>query len=205
MSLFSLATWLIVSSAIANETEIAITKCASLDDDSKRLQCFDKLAASMTPVNTPRESSSANDTPIISTPGDWQVTSKVNPLDDTVTDVVMLASENSTSRFGVPITLVIRCLSGKTTLYINWNDYLGSEAHVTIRVGDAKARRSEWSISTDHKSTFAPRPMALLGEMWTADRFVAQVTPYNESPVTAEFNIGGLSDAVTALSANCRW
>ena len=39
--------------------------------------------------------------------------------------------------------------------------------------------------------------VAFIRELMAADRFVAQVTPYNESPVTAVFELTGLPTAVT--------
>ena len=41
--------------------------------------------------------------------------------------------------------------------------------------------------------------------MLTSTKLVAQVTPYNESPVTAIFNTAGLENAIKPLREICSW
>jgi type VI secretion system protein VasI len=38
-----------------------------------------------------------------------------------------------------------------------------------------------------------------------ADNLVAQITPYNESPVTAIFDTSGLENAIKPLRETCNW
>jgi type VI secretion system protein VasI len=60
-------------------------------------------------------------------------------------------------------------------------------------------------MSTDSKATFHPQPIAFLKSMMEANTLVAQVTPYNESPVTAIFDTTGLADAIKPLRETCNW
>jgi len=101
--------------------------------------------------------------------------------------------------------LILRCKSAKAELFINWNNYLGSEAVVTSRVGTAAASQRQWGLSTDEKAAFYPRnPAQLIEELTRVDRFVAQVTPYNESPVTPSFDVTGLADAAVPFFETCK-
>ena len=139
-------------------------------------------------------------------PGKWRATERTNPLDDSRTAILTLEAADARSILNDAPLLVLRCQSGKTEAYINWDDYLGSTAMVTIRFGDTAAVTSEWLISSNNESTF-PRQ----GGEWFAkrllrvDRLVAQVTPYNANPVTAVFDVRGLDFAIPTLRETCAW
>src|SRR6266566_2151972 len=111
--------------------------------------------------------------------GAWQVSDKTNPLDDSRTVTLDLAATSGRSVYGKPIVLVLRCQSHKT---------------------------ENWGVSTDHTATFYHSdPVAFIQELMAADRFVAQVIPYNESPITAVFDLTGLQTAVKPLRDDCAW
>jgi type VI secretion system protein VasI len=77
---------------------------------------------------------------------------------------------------------------------------------VLTRLGQEQASTEEWSLSTDSKATFYPgNPVPYIKKMMVNDSFVAQVTPYNESPVTATFDIKGLARAIEPLIQTCHW
>ena len=175
-----------------------IARCASQSGELARLACYDEVAES------------AGLTVITSTsnaPGSmWNERVSTNPIDDTRTVVLVNQADVSQSRFGRPVVLVIRCRSNTTNLYITWNDYLGSDANVLTRVGSAEARRHRWSLSTDKKATFYPNNnIEFIKGLMEVDTFVAQVTPYNENPVTAIWDVSGLSTAIEPLRATCSW
>lgn len=107
-----------------------------------------------------------------------------------------------------------RCQSNKTEAYINWNDFLGDDSssvyeewkYVTIRIGAGDAEEQKWNISTDKRATFAPEwAGSLLKKMASADSFLAQVTPFGESPLTAIFDTRGMSAALMPLAETCGW
>jgi hypothetical protein len=136
----------------------------------------------------------------------WQVSETRNPLTDSPL-VTLVLQANSGGLMSTP-ALVLRCRDNKTEVYINWNQYLGSDdlVRVTSRVGTGKASTDSWPASTDNEATFYPASyVGLIKRLINADRFVAQVTPYNESPVTAVFELAGLSEKVTPLRRACHW
>ena len=100
---------------------------------------------------------------------------------------------------------MVRCESGKINAFINWSSYLGLEqTPVITRLGTGDAKTQKWPLSTDNKATFYPGDAgAFLEQLLTADRFVAQTTPYNESPITAVFELAGLNAAVKPLREVC--
>lgn len=195
---FLLATGLAVT-AHAAPTEKEIAACAVVSGDLSRLQCYDSLAQQYglqgpqaQPVN-------------VTGNGKWSVDVETNPIDDSKTVTLLLKADEGSNRWGKPVILIARCKSNSTDLFIAWNDYLGREADVLSRVGEAKAHTRRWSMSTDSKATFHPQPIAFLKSMMEADTLVAQVTPYNENPVTAIFDTAGLQEAIKPLRETCNW
>jgi hypothetical protein len=139
--------------------------------------------------------------------GKWEVSIDRNPLDDSATVVASLTADSGTSGFGDPVTLLLRCNSSQTDAYIFWDDYLGSDdPSVTYRMGESPSLTSRWSLSTNSQATFFPgSDKDFIRELMTVERFVAQTTPYNESPVTAIFDVGGVEGATAELRNACGW
>lgn len=190
--------FLFSTTSLAATQEKDLAKCAVITADLDRLECFDSLTkAKKLNTKQPLPTTEGN--------GKWNVSWTKNPVDDSKTVTLVLDADSGRSRWGNNISMVARCKSNKTNLYINWNDYLGRKARVLSRIGSNKAVTRTWSISTDSKATFHPRPISFLKEMMKSDKLVAQITPYNESPVTAIFNTAGLVNAIKLLRETCHW
>jgi hypothetical protein len=200
-----------------------VAACAALPE-GQRLSCYDSIAVSIghrpngggaVVASEPSSSISITGDQPVGDDGGWEISRLPNPLDDTETIVLTLSSDTGRSGFeNQPVTLVARCKSNKTELYLNWNTYLGDDSndvysdwkYVTLRIGDRQAETQRWGTSTDHEATFAPNWAGnLLKNMLKADYFVAQTTPHSENPVTAEFDIRGLDVALRPLSDACGW
>lgn len=139
--------------------------------------------------------------------GPWLVSEDTNPLDDSPVVTLINTASEGRARFGDAPTLVLRCRENTTEAYINWSDYLGSDGPVvSYRIGDGKMQRQRWSLSTDSRATFYPGShIGFIKELVGANRFVARVTPYGESPVTAVFELSGLPEHVQKLQRACHW
>jgi len=154
--------------------------------------------------------------------GKWICSRGKNPIDDTEIISFVLYSDSGKSIFGKSIRLVLRYQSGKkggkSDLYINWYDYLsGSMTSVTYRFGTEKALTGYWAISADKTATFYLKSSSFLGipsskdtikfikKFMESNQFVARVTPYNENPVTAIFDIRGLRNAIEQFNDTLQW
>lgn len=192
---------LIFNNTYADIPKSEFAECSSKKGDLDKIKCFDNLANkyNLNGVQTSRKE--------IQDSGKWNVSIDTNPIDDTKTvTLYLLADSGKSSMLGQPVVLFIRCKSLETNVFINWSDYLGSEATVLTRIGKEKAETRNWNLSTDSQATFLPRnEVDFLNKLLIVDSFVAQVTPYNESPVTAIFDVKGLSNAITPLRETCNW
>ena len=171
--------------------------CKTIDSSVERLQCFDKLEWSH-PENSPQPST-------VEGSGDWVISESVDPFDDTATITAILASENASNYLSERVTMVLRCKSGQTEAYINWHEYLGSTAVVTDRIDKAPTERLGWQLSTDSQASFRPRARKFMESLAEATTYLAQVTPYNESPVSASFNVLGAKEVIGRIKTACSW
>ena len=109
---------------------------------------------------------------------DWLVTATVNLLDDSKAVSLILPSETGRTRMRTRLgnrpTLILYCKCGKRELSINWQDYVGSEGRVTMRVGNSAAVPKMWGLSTSSKTTFyTGDDVRFIKELLLVDKFVA--------------------------------
>ena len=192
---------LILNNTYADIPTKEFAECSSKKGDLDKIECFDNLAEkyNLNGVQTSKEE--------IQDSGKWNVSIDTNPIDDSKTvTLTLLADSGKSPMLSQPIVLIARCSSLETNVFIAWRDYLGSEARVLTRIGKEKAETRNWTLSTDSQATFFPKnEVDFLKKLLVVDSFVAQVTPYSESPVTAIFDIKGLSNAITPLREACNW
>ena len=192
---------LILNKAYADIPTTEFAECSSKKGDLDKIECFDNLAKkyNLNGIQASKEE--------IQDSGKWNVSIDTNPIDDSKTvTLYLVADSGKSSMLGESVILFIRCKSLETNIFINWSDYLGSEASVLTRIGKEKAEIRNWSLSTDSQATFFPRnEVDFLKKLLVVDSLVAQVTPYSASPVTAIFDIKGLSNAIKPLLEVCTW
>jgi len=178
----------------ADDISSQLSKCAAISGATARLDCFDALAKT---VSKPAGAQAAAKSDVS---GNWAQKVSKNPIDDSQTVALTLIEENKHA------ILIIRCQQHKAEAYIGWDKYLGHDAKpVTLRMGDAPARTTPWSTSTDHKATFYPNDARTFAhELLATEQLVAQVTPYSSSPVTAIFDVRGLAQVITPFDEECK-
>jgi len=175
--------------------------CAAMPDAGERLLCYDGIF---------REKVS----PSTST-GKWKLTTAKSQIDDTETNTLTLESEESIpGRFGgrEHATLIIRCQENVTAAYfIMGGHFLADiEGHdkVTYRVDDQRAVTEAFATSTDNMALgkwSGGSAIPFIKKLGGGRQLVIRVTPYNESPKTATFNISGIDDALQPVRKGCNW
>jgi len=177
----------------------ALIRCAAEANTVKRLACFDAFAKAHELTPSTRETTTNAE-------GKWRTSTDKDPLTDKSVHYAMLEADEGRGRFGESIGLIVRCKSGKTEAFINWNTFLGSDGlNVTSRIDKAPASNSYWTISTDHKASFMPQQVVILKRFEGASSYVVNLTPYGESPITAIFDITGASEAFKDIRRDCKW
>lgn len=181
------------------EVDKGLAQCAAIDNAVTRLACFDVLAKD-------RGAAPSTESTTSSASGKWRTYTDIDPMTDKEVYTAILEADSGRSRLGRNISMVVRCADNKTDMYINWNDFLGSgSVSTTYRIDKEPAKTSGWNLSTDKTAAFLPRPIATLKKLADSSSFVANVTPYNENPVTAVFNTAGADAAFTDIRKGCGW
>lgn len=174
---------------------IEITK---IEHDAERLQAFDLWAESFiaNPTGSPKN------TPEQSTTTEWFVERNLDPLTDDPRVVFFNTAIEGYNSYGKAPVLLIRQRGASLDVWVSFDDYFSEDDRAVSVRFDANPMRSEqWLLSTDNTALFSPsRPTKLssvhiIDEMLGAERFVIRATPYNETPITAVFDISGLKDA----------
>lgn len=191
---------LLVPSIASADLNSDLNSCSRIDGTLKRVDCYDNAVKKAGIYQDKKEVS------VTKGKGKWDVEVKTNPIDDSRTVVSVLQADSGKGKYGDPITMIIRCDSNKTNMYIAWAGYLGSDSIVvTSRIGSNKSQKAYWDLSTDNKATFRRQPIKLIKSMLGETKFIAQTTPYNESPTTAIFDITGIDNAVAPVRETCSW
>ena len=186
---------------------LRLRECTRVTVRLDRLRCFDELVGSLRADSAAPDSSGTTGDWRAGGSGDWVVDESVNPLDDTPMVVALLKASSGAAKSGESAELVLRCLSTKTEVYLNWNAPLGRDgAAVTTRVGNEPALTRRWGLSTDARETFYPADdVAFIKQLVAVGRLVAQVVPVGEDPIVAVFQLRGLEVAAQPLRKACRW
>lgn len=188
--------------------ETALDGCATIDADLDRLACYDK-ASGRTPETTTA-------TPI-NISGDWSTRLDKSKFEDT-TDVYLSVRSNDTvdcGGFSAPerITLYLRCQENTTSLIIATSNChvasgFGGYGQVDMRTDGDKARTVSMVESTHNRSLglwSGGKAIPAIKRLFGKETLLVRFTPFNESPVTAEFNITGVENAVETLREACNW
>ena len=184
----------------------SLNECQSLKDDSKRLQCFDSLPKS-TDNQEPdglQEGLPEGDV------GEWSINKVQSKIDDSWNVFVSLNSTDTIrTRFGEQVypSLNAMCREGKTYIYVDWGQFLGTnEIPMIQRIDSEKATQKTMLLSTDSKSVFYQgNAITFAKKLMDSKKVFLRVTPYGENSVDATFNLAGLSEAIKPLRHECKW
>ncbi len=197
------------------QTEQGLADCAEIEDTLSRLACYDELASSVgleppEVIAIPAAyAPQADDTPAtaaeIPATGEWTVS--VESDDDGDPAAVSLASwaVSGASTEGYAIAMTISCRRGRTSVSVRWEDYLGSWADITTRIGAEDTNVRRWNLSTDGRSSFYPsRTLSFIEQIIDAGSVSFEVTPYVKNAISAEFDTSGLGEAFDPWRQICR-
>ncbi len=174
-------------------------ECAGISDDAKRLICYDLIFKIKQTTSVSSK---------------WNVSEETSKIDDRKNVFVVVESlERLQGRFGQKdrARLMFICREGKTVSYITFGGHFMSTLNsgtVTYRVDKRPAGKRHMTESTDHQALghwSAPEAISFARELYGATSLYVQATPHSESPVSAEFPVEGLEQAIKPLQAACKW
>src|SRR5690554_2440337 len=178
----------------------ASEECANIDNDERRLACYD---AEYQPSST------------VSKESEWMVNQEVSPIDDSVSVYMRVFSkEPIPARFRGEgkAELWLRCQENTTSLLLNMAGHhmtsIQQYGRVVWRLDDDAARTISMTESTNNRSLGLWRGGVSIPEikrMFDHDVLTVRATPFSESPITTQFPITGLKEAIKPLREACNW
>jgi hypothetical protein len=107
-------------------------------------------------------------------------------------------------------TLVVRCIANRIDAFVFTQSAVKLEPQddnhtVRLRFDDGPEVVERWPDSDEHDALFAPDGAAFAHRLSMASTMRFGFTPHNASPVTAEFNISGLSAMIEPVAKQCGW
>ena len=106
---------------------------------------------------------------------------------------------------GISPTLHLRCVDGESEVIIVWyEDPEGSDNDVTTQIGDADPVRRTWTNQNEDATVFPSDSATIFIQRLTeADSLTASTNLYKRMPVTAVFDLTGLSESLGPLQEAC--
>jgi type VI secretion system protein VasI len=176
-----------------------------MGDAAERLLCYDAIFREKT----------TSEKPAAQTNTKWQLSTTKSKIDDSESRTLSIESDDDFAakyRGREKATLILRCHEHATSLYFIIGEHFLAEiqgyGEITYRVDEKKAVKKSFNVSTDNHAlglwsggTAIPFVKQMLG----GKKLVIRVTPYNESAVTATFDINGIDDVVKPVREGCKW
>lgn len=172
-------------------------ECAKVTDQRARLVCYDSIFKKIEDVQKAAEPENN---------GKWSVETETSKMDDSQIVNVSLRSETYGS------LLNIRCEEKVTTIYFTMGgDFMADidgYGVIRYRIDADKQKERAFYVSTDNEAlglwssgTAVPFTKQLVGRK----KLTAQITAYNKSPLTVEFDLSGIDSAIRPLRRQCKW
>lgn len=178
----------------------ASEQCVGIADDERRLACYDA-------EYQPKGADSIE--------SEWSVSTRTSPIDDSLSVFISAVSKDEISnRFGQrgEALLMLRCVENRTSMILSFAGNhmadLNQYGQVTLRIDDQQARTLSMDESTDNGSLglwSGGQSIPVIQQMFGHDTLTVRATPFSGSPITTQFPITGLEEAIIPLREACNW
>lgn len=126
--------------------------------------------------------------------------------------VYELQADNDIAVWGKVVrpVLTVRCVAGTTEVFVLTQSAAvidGTDGRHAVRVGyDAEPDGAErWMASDEYDALFAENGVGAARKIASARTMRFAFTPYNASPVVAQFQVAGFDTLASRLAKSCRW
>lgn len=188
-----------------------IKRCAAIQELSIRMSCYDDYSVELGYITPDRAKA---DVKKLENIGVWQITQSDDGHGHVQTQ---LRSESlnkipTTRGFERHVSLIIRCVPGRTEAMIDWKspvDYGRANAaekkmFVNYNTESTATVAEEWDVSTDKLALFSPDAIAFGRHIMNKKQLTFSFgTKGNSTSNTARFNIEGIETALDEIVKAC--
>jgi hypothetical protein len=136
----------------------------------------------------------------------WVFSETVDAMDGRKTSVASLHSlvgDVIIRCRGAELQRDLLCRRGKMDAYVATDNIVDDQSpSVRVRFDGGQPIRETWSRSADYKGMFASNPRQFMAEIMKSNKFLIEYSPYQRTPQTLDFDVGGLSESVAGLEVN---
>ncbi len=106
--------------------------------------------------------------------------------------------------------LEFRCTPGDATITarIDWQRFISSfSTEAGFKVDGGRFTWLKWKVDSSEKVTLSPSPAdskKLIDLLDGGSELLVEISPYSEGPVTARYDLAGLSEALDELRSKCQ-
>jgi len=188
-----------------------INACATHQDKTRRLQCFDRIAIYVMIDSVTQEGKKSDAMPSpkpLVKAGSWQLKESVSVMDDSKSLLLSLESMKSVNTMFGPakpvLGIMCQARSG-LSLYVHFGAYLGiGNINVQTRLDKLPAHDDVWQAATSGQAVFVVQKVEQFiyslvrhGSLLVATRAV------DGTELIADFNVEGLAQQIKPLEEMC--
>jgi hypothetical protein len=131
----------------------------------------------------------------------WFIFESSHPITDAKMVAARLYAKEGEGIHGGSPAFTLRCQGARLESWVSWDSFVGNNgAVVTSRLDQAEPVSFPWRPSRDGVATFYPRNAnVFLKTLQGAEQVVMRVTPYDDNPVTATFDLSQLQSVIDAM------
>ncbi|MDP0928999.1 type VI secretion system-associated protein TagO [Paracoccus onubensis] len=192
-----------------------VSKCLEIHDNFERWSCYDDTAGYVAPEKETAELEGRSTLDNVNE-NNWRTQTEKSEFEDTQDIYLSVQSEGTLmcNDFGPSqkASLWIRCLENTTAIFIDTSCHLASGFHgygkVDIRIDEEDAFSRDFNASTDNRALglwSGGQSIPIVKRLFGKDTLRMRFTPFNKSPVSAEFKISGLEEKIVSLRESCGW
>jgi len=171
-----------------------LSQCIKIESPLDRLSCYDEKSG-----RTPKAEMNKS--------GKWKVSVETSKMKDTTDITIIQSSENNVqcNYGGNKINLYIRCKENAVDVLFYGGGCFFTETSAEFRLDKEQTYKEDMVVSTNNKALFIRNPKSFIKKMFDKNQLYWRVSPYNESPILAEFDITGLKDVIAKHDDTCLW
>ncbi|MBX5157680.1 hypothetical protein HJB89_11160 [Rhizobium sp. NZLR8] len=172
-------------------------QCSIVPDNNARLLCYDAIFKNQEP-SKPSEP--------VKPLSKWTAENATSKMDDSHTVNLSLFAEGSST------SINIRCEEKVTSFYFTMGGKFLADIQgygvIRYRFDADKSQKKDFTVSTDNEALglwSGGSAIPFIKQMIGHQKLIVQITPYNESQDTVEFDITGIDEAISPLRMQCKW
>lgn len=187
-----------------------IKRCTVIDDRAVRISCYDSISETLGYLSTARFQADEEE---LEKFGFWQLSRKARSDGVMQTYLRLESSNRIRSRAGTDrlVTLVIRCIPGKTDVFLDWKAPVidgfaagrSTKTLLTYYTAPENKQTEDWEISSDKYALFSIDPVSFVRNVSNKKKLTMEFVPQGSKLEAVYFDITGVEAGIEAIVKSC--